>query len=101
MWYQDQGEEDIGRDLLSSELVDQRLAWLAPEVANDPTGHPSITEAESHGLPPPEPPVANGEDDGGDAEHPDEEVGGDGEAGMDGIALAPEEEGGDEEDAVE
>lgn len=44
-----------------------------------------MVKFEEDGLPPPEPAVANGKDDGGDAEGPGEEVDADVPAGVEGL----------------
>ena len=71
---QDQGQEDIGRYLHLAQLVYQGVARLTPVVvrvvAEKLTG-----ELELHGLPPPEPAQAHGEDDCWDGRSPYEEVG--------------------------
>jgi len=86
---QDQNErqKDIRRDLHLSESVDEGIARLAPEieviVARD-----EVVELDLHGLPEPEPAVADGENEGGEGETPYEEIEGDVPAGVNGFAVA-------------
>lgn len=71
---EDEGQEDVCGDFDAADGVDHRVAGLAPEivfVAGD-----EAVEVEQDGLPEPEPTVADGEDEGGEGEAPDEEVGG-------------------------
>jgi len=68
-----QRQEYIGRNLDLAHGVDPRLTCLRPEV--ELVAGDDAVEIEPHGLPPPEPPIADGKDDAGDSERPDEEIG--------------------------
>ncbi len=54
---QNQGQEDIGRNLHLSQGVDERIALVAPEVPVV-AGHKPI-KIEEDGLPIPEPPITD------------------------------------------
>jgi len=54
---QNQGQEDIGRNLHLSQGVDERIAIVAPEVPVV-AGHKPI-KIEEDGLPIPEPPITD------------------------------------------
>ena len=93
-----QPQEYIGRNLNLSRGVNDGIAWFGPEVPL--VAWDEVVEFQKHGLPPPEPTPADGKDNGGDAESPNEEVDTDVPAGVDGFATAAGEEEEVEGDGV-
>lgn len=71
---QDQGQEDIGRDLHLAQLIYQGVARLTPEVVRI-VAEELTAELELHGLPPPEPAQTHRKDDCWDCGSPYEQVG--------------------------
>lgn len=85
-----ESQEHIGRDLNLAHGVDIRLTHLRPEV--ELVARDDAVEIEPHGLPPPEPAVADGEDNAGHGERPDEEVAADVPGWVVGTAAAVADE---------
>lgn len=71
---QDQCQEDVGGNLHPANGVDHGIAGLAPEIGGKLAEDVVTVDGELHGLPYPEPTVADGEDEAGKGKAPDEEV---------------------------
>ncbi|MCJ1474178.1 hypothetical protein MMC13_002836 [Lambiella insularis] len=97
---QDQEQQHDARDLLVADGVRDAVALLRPHVEEEGAVDGAVAAAQGGG-PVPEDAAADGEDDGGDAEGPDEEVAAEVPGGVEGAAAVEEQGEGEGAGVVE